>query len=64
MPFDFSIRAFLWLSFSNSINDHFIIFVLDMTFDDDTKLFGLMRRYSEPEEQEELQRQVIQYVRT
>ena len=45
---------------ANSIS----IFVLDMTFDDDTKLFGLMRRYSEPEEQEELQRQVIQYVRT
>ena len=36
----------------------------DMTFDDDTKLFGLMRRYSDPEEAEELQRQVIEYVRT
>ena len=33
---------------------NFLISVLDMTFDDDTKLFGLMRRYSEPEEQEEL----------
>ena len=54
----------MWLSFSNPSNTNSIIFVLDMTFDDDTKLFGLMRRYSEPEEQEELQRQVIQYVRT
>ena len=50
--------------FFDSLNGNFIISVLDMTFDDDTKLFGLMRRYSEPEEQEELQRQVIQYVRT
>ena len=52
------------MPFVNSLNGNFINFVLDMTFDDDTKLFGLMRRYSEPEEQEELQRQVIQYVRT
>ena len=52
------------MAFVDSLNGNFIIFVLDMTFDDDTKLFGLMRRYSEPEEQEELQRQVIQYVRT
>ena len=58
-------RVFVWLSFSNPFNANSIsIIVLDMTFDDDTKLFGLMRRYSEPEEQEELQRQVIQYVRT
>ena len=35
-----------------------------MTFDDDVKLFGLMRRYSDTEEAEELQRQVIEYVRT
>ena len=28
----------------------------DMTFDDDTKLFGLMRRYSDPEEAEELKK--------
>ena len=35
-----------------------------MTFDDDTKLFGLMRRYSDSEEAEELKRQVIEYVRT
>ena len=62
MPFDFSSEPFV--TFVNSLNGNFIIFVLDMTFDDDTKLFGLMRRYSEPEEQEELQRQVIQYVRT
>ena len=40
------------------------LYVLDMTFDDDTKLFGLMRRYSDPEEIEELKRQVISYVRT
>ena len=38
--------------------------LLDMTFDDDTKLFGLFLRYSEPEEQEELKRQVVEYVRT
>ena len=62
MPFDFSTEPFV--AFFNSLNGNFIIFVLDMTFDDDTKLFGLMRRYSEAEEQEELQRQVIQYVRT
>ena len=37
---------------------------IDMTFDEDTKLFGLMRRYSDPEEIEELKRQVISYVRT
>ena len=36
---------------------------LDMTFDDDAKLFGLMRRYSETEEADELKRQVIEYVR-
>ena len=35
-----------------------------MTFDDDVKLFGLFRRYSEPEEVEELQKQVLNYVRT
>ena len=35
-----------------------------MTFDDDVKLFGLMRRYSDQEEIEELKHQVIQYVRT
>lgn len=35
-----------------------------MTFDDDVKLFGLLRRYSEPEEIEELKRQCIEYVRT
>jgi len=40
------------------------LYALDMTFDDDTKLFGLMRRYSDPEEIEELKRQVISYVRT
>ena len=38
--------------------------VLDMTFDDDTKLFGLIRRYSDPEEAEELKSQVVNYVRT
>ena len=37
---------------------------IDMTFDDDTKLFGLFLRYSEPEEQDELKRQVVEYVRT
>ena len=36
----------------------------DMTFDDDTKLFGLMRRYSDLEEADELKRQVVAYVRT
>ena len=35
-----------------------------MTFDDDTKLFGLLRRYSDPEEAEELKNQVVNYVRT
>ena len=40
------------------------MFDIDMTFDDDTKLFGLMRRYSDSEEAEELKRQVIEYVRT
>ena len=40
------------------------LFAIDMTFDDDTKLFGLMRRYSDSEEAEELKRQVIEYVRT
>ena len=39
-------------------------FAIDMTFDDDVKLFGLFRRYSEPEEVEELQKQVLNYVRT
>lgn len=29
---------------------------LDMIFDDDVKLFGLMRRYSDTEEVEELKR--------
>lgn len=37
---------------------------LDMIFDDDVKLFGLMRRYSDTEEAEELKQQVIAYVRT
>ena len=35
-----------------------------MIFEDDVKLFGLMRRYSDNEEVEELKRQVIQYVKT
>ena len=53
MPFDFlSELLCVWLLFFRL----FKICDLDMTFDDDTKLFGLMRRYSEPEEQEELQR--------
>ena len=34
-----------------------------MTFDDDVKLFGLFRRYDSEEEAEELQKQVIDYVR-
>ena len=37
---------------------------LDMIFEDDVKLFGLMRRYSDSDEVEELKRQVIAYVRT
>ena len=37
---------------------------LDMAFDDDVKLFGLFRRYSDPEEAEELEKQVVEYVRT
>ena len=36
----------------------------DMIFEDDTKLFGLMRRYSDAEEVDELKRQVIEYVKT
>ena len=36
----------------------------DMIFGDDSKLFGLMRRYSEDEEYDELKRQVIGYVKT
>lgn len=38
--------------------------MLDMIFDDDVKLFGLMRRYSDDEEVDELKRQVIAYVKT
>ena len=34
-----------------------------MTFDDDVKLFGLMRRYSDADEADELKRQVVEYVR-
>lgn len=34
-----------------------------MTFDDDAKLFGLMRRYSDTDEIDELKRQVTEYVR-
>ena len=37
---------------------------LDMIFEDDTKLFGLMQRYSDEEEIDELKRQVIAYVKT
>lgn len=35
-----------------------------MIFEDDVKLFGLMRRYSDSDEVEELKTQVIQYVKT
>ena len=45
-------------------NHRFWCVVIDMTFDDDTKLFGLIRRYSDPEEAEELKNQVVNYVRT
>ena len=48
----------LWLSNS------FDFLPIDMTFDDDVKLFGLLRRYSEPDEMDELKKQVIEYVRT
>ena len=41
----------------------FLVLIIDMTFDDDVKLFGLMRRYSDESEADELQRQVIEYVR-
>lgn len=34
-----------------------------MTFDDDVKLFGLLCRYSEQDEQDELKQQIINYVR-
>ena len=36
----------------------------DMIFEDDVKLFGLMRRYSDEDEREELKEQVIAYVKT
>ena len=39
-------------------------FLKDMIFGDDVKLFGLMRRYSDDEETDELKRQVISYVKT
>lgn len=35
-----------------------------MIFEDDTKLFGLLRRYSDDEEAIELKRQIIAYVKT
>ena len=35
-----------------------------MTFEDDVKLFGLLQRYSDQEEVEELKQQIITYVRT
>lgn len=35
-----------------------------MTFEDDTKLFGLLRRYSEPDEADELKKQIIEYVKS
>lgn len=35
-----------------------------MTFDDDVKLFGLLKRYSDEDEEAELQDQVIKYVQT
>ena len=44
------------------VNDKYI--VLDMIFEDDVKLFGLMRRYSDSDEIDELKNQVIQYVKT
>lgn len=37
---------------------------LDMIFEDDVKLFGLMRRYSDSDEIEELKAKVIEYVKT
>ena len=40
------------------------VITLDMIFEDDTKLFGLMQRYSDEEEIDELKRQVIAYVKT
>ena len=46
------------------INDQERYHLKDMTFGDDTKLFGLMRRYSDSDKTEELKRQVIEYVRT
>ena len=37
---------------------------VDMFFEDDVKLFGLMRRYSDEHEIDELKNQVVQYVKT
>ena len=58
----------IYTSFGGVKTSNVLIFVIfvrtDMTFDDDTKLFGLMTRYSDVEEADELKRQVIQYVRT
>ncbi len=38
--------------------------MLDMIFDEDGKLFGLLMRYSDESEAEELRSQMVQYVKT
>lgn len=51
----------LWAE--KQINDEERDSLKDMVFDEDSKLFGLLQRYSDEHEADELRRQVIAYVK-
>lgn len=38
--------------------------LLDMVFEDDSKLLGLLMRYSEPSEIDELKNEIVKYIST
>ena len=37
---------------------------LDMVFEDDSKLLGLLARYSDPQEIDELKNEIVRYINT
>ena len=40
------------------------LFYIDLIFDEDSKIFGLLRRYSDESEAQELRTQMVAYVTT
>ena len=41
-----------------------MLFLVDLIYDEDSKLFGLLQRYSDESEAEELRSQMVAYIKT